>query len=32
MSKTVDSKVVEMRFDNKNFEKNVKQSMTTLDK
>lgn len=32
MSKTIDSKVVEMRFDNKNFEKNVKQSMTTLDK
>ena len=32
MSKTVDSKVVEMRFDNSNFEKNVKQSMTTLDK
>lgn len=32
MSKTVDSKVVEMRFDNKNFEKNIKQSMTTLDK
>lgn len=32
MSKTVDSKVVEMRFDNKNFEKNVKRSMTTLDK
>ncbi len=32
MSKTVDSKVVEMRFDNKNFEKNVKTSMSTLDK
>lgn len=32
MSKTVDQKVVEMRFDNKNFEKNVKQSMSTLDR
>lgn len=32
MSKTVDQKVVEMRFDNKNFEKNVKQSMNTLDR
>lgn len=32
MSKTVDQKVVEMRFDNKNFEANVKTSMTTLEK
>ena len=32
MSKTIDEKVVEMRFDNKNFEQNVKQSMSTLDK
>jgi tape measure domain-containing protein len=32
MSKTVDSKVVEMSFDNKNFEKNVNQSLGTLDK
>lgn len=32
MSKTVDQKVVEMRFDNKNFEANVKTSMTTLAK
>lgn len=32
MSKTVDEKVVEMRFDNKQFEENVKTSMSTLDK
>lgn len=32
MSKTVDSRVVEMQFDNSNFEKNVKTSMSTLDK
>ena len=32
MSKTIDTKVVEMRFDNANFEKNVKQSMTTIEK
>ena len=32
MSNTVDSRVVEMRFDNKNFESNVAQSMSTLDK
>lgn len=32
MSKTVDSRVVEMRFDNKNFEQNVQTSMSTLDK
>ena len=32
MSKTVDTRTVEMRFDNKNFESNVKQSMSTLDK
>ena len=32
MSKTIDEKVVEMRFDNKNFEKNVKSSISTLDK
>lgn len=30
MSKTVDSKVVEMRFDNSNFEKNIQQSMQSL--
>ena len=32
MSKTIDQKVVEMRFDNKNFEKNVQGTMSTLDK
>lgn len=32
MSKTVDERVVEMRFDNKQFEANVKTSMSTLDK
>ena len=32
MSNTVDSRIVEMRFDNKNFESNVAQSMSTLDK
>ena len=30
-SRTVDSKVVEMKFDNQNFEKNVSQSMKTMD-
>ena len=32
MSKTIDERVVEMRFDNSRFEKNVQQSMSTLDK
>lgn len=32
MSKTIDQRVVEMQFDNKNFEKNVATSMSTLDK
>ena len=32
MSKTIDEKVVEMRFDNRNFEKNVQVSLNTLDK
>ena len=32
MSTTVDNRVVEMRFDNSNFESNVKESMSTLDK
>lgn len=32
MSKTVDERVVEMRFDNKQFEANVATSMSTLDK
>ena len=32
MSKTVDERVVEMRFDNQNFERNVQTSMSTLEK
>lgn len=32
MSTTIDEKVVEMRFDNSHFERNVSQSMSTLDK
>ena len=32
MSKTVDERVVEMRFDNRQFESNVKTSMSTLEK
>lgn len=32
MSRTIDEKVVEMRFDNQNFESNVAQSMSTLDR
>lgn len=32
LSKTVDERVVEMRFDNKDFEKNVQTTMLTLDK
>ena len=32
MSRTIDEKVVEMRFDNSDFEKNVSQSMSTIDK
>ena len=32
MSKSIDSRVVEMRFDNKQFESNVEKSMSTLDK
>ena len=32
MSKTVDDRVVEMRFDNKQFESNVHTSLSTLDK
>ena len=32
MSKTVDKKVVEMSFDNRNFEKNVKTSLSTIEK
>ena len=32
MSKTVDERVVSMQFDNQQFERNVKTSMSTLDK
>lgn len=32
MSTTIDQRVVEMRFDNQHFEKNVQTSMSTLDK
>lgn len=32
MSKTIDEKVVSMQFDNRNFEKNVSTTMSTLDK
>ena len=32
MSASIDEKVVEMRFDNKDFEKNVSTTMTTLEK
>ena len=32
MSGATDTRIVEMRFDNKKFESNVKQSMSTLDK
>ena len=32
MSKTVDSRVVEMRFDNQQFESNVNTSMGTIAK
>lgn len=32
MSTEIDSRVVEMRFDNQQFEKNVDQSLSTLDK
>ena len=32
MSNTIDQRVVEMQFDNRNFEKNVSTTMSTLDK
>ena len=32
MSRTIDERIVEMRFDNAQFEKNVATSMSTLDK
>ena len=32
MSKTIDQRVVEMQFDNRQFESGVKTSMSTIDK
>ena len=32
MSKTIDERVVQMEFDNARFEKNVNQSMSTIDR
>ena len=32
MSTTIDQKVVEMRFDNRQFEQNVSQTMSSIDK
>ena len=32
MAKTIDEKIVVLKFDNSNFEQNTKQSMSTLDK
>lgn len=32
MATTIDQKVVEMKFDNKDFERNTRQTMSTLDK
>ena len=32
MSTEIDSRIVEMRFDNKHFEENVATSMSTLDR
>ncbi len=32
MSRTIDERIVQMRFDNKDFESNISQSMNTLDK
>ena len=32
MSNVIDQKVVEMRFDNKQFENNVQTSLSTLDR
>lgn len=32
MSTTVDERVVEMRFDNKQFEQNIQTSLSSLDK
>ena len=32
MSKTIDERVVEMRFDNKQFEQNVQTSISSIEK
>ena len=32
MSTTIDERVVEMRFDNKQFEQNIQTSLSSLDK
>ena len=32
MSRTIDQKVVEMRFDNRDFERNVSTTMSTLER
>ena len=32
MSATIDTNIVQMKFDNKQFEENCKQSMNTLEK
>ena len=32
MSREVDSRVVEMRFDNENFEKNTKKTISSIDR
>ena len=32
MSREIDERIVEMRFDNSNFERNVSQSMSTIEK
>ena len=31
MSRTIDERIVEMRFDNRQFEQNVQTSLSTLD-
>lgn len=32
MSRTIDERIVEMRFNNRQFEQNVQTSLSTLDK
>ena len=32
MSRTIDERIVEMRFDNRQFERTVQTSLSTLDK